>query len=116
MKTLIKKSIILLSAGFLFSFNLNAKEKETPKTLIISEASKTIKEHIKFPDVLLNFNQEEKVNVVFTVNDTGHVNLVVANTQNENLKKSIETQFMKLTLNHLKADNAYSVVFNFKTI
>ena len=35
---------------------------------------------------------------------------------NENLKKSIETQFVKLKLNNLKANNAYSVVFNFKTV
>ena len=54
--------------------------------------------------------------MVFTVNETGNVNLVVVNTTNENLKKSIETQFVKLKLNNLKANNAYSVVFNFKTI
>lgn len=101
MKTLITKSIILMTAGFLFSFNLEAKEKETPKTVMISETSKIIKEHIKFPNVLIHFNQEEKVNVVFTVNETGQVNLVIANTH------------MKLKLNQLKADN---VVFNFKTI
>ena len=64
----------------------------------------------------MHFNEEEKVNVVFTVNEIGEVNLVVANTTNESLKKSIETQFMKLKLNKLKANNAYSVVFNFKTI
>ncbi|MCD6017187.1 MAG: hypothetical protein K0S53_308 [Bacteroidetes bacterium] len=105
-----------MTAGFLFSFNLKAKESETPKTVMISEANKAIKEHIKFPNLLMHFNQEEKVNVVFTVNETGQVNLVIANTQNEILKKSIEAQFMKLKLEHLKADNAYSVVFNFKTI
>ena len=74
-----------------------------------------IKQHITFPD-FLNFTKEEKVNVVFTVNETGNVNLVVVNTTNENLKKSIESQFIKLKLNNLKANNAYSVVFNFKAI
>ena len=116
MKTLIKKSIVILAAGILFSVNLNAKENETPKTIIIAGANKTIKEHIKFPNLLVGFNQQEKVNVVFTVNEAGNVNLVIANTLNESLKKSIESQFMKLKLNNLKANNAYSVVFNFKTI
>lgn len=113
--TNLKKSIALLTVGFLFSFNVNAKIDGTPKTVIIEDANKTIKEHIKFPD-FLNFVKEEKVNVVFTVNETGNVNLVVVNTTNENLKKSIETQFAKLKLSNLKANNAYSVVFNFKTI
>ena len=72
--------------------------------------------NLKFPNLIMNFNQVEKVNVLFTVNETGEVNLVVANTANETLKKSIESQFMKLKLNNLKANNAYSIVFNFKTI
>jgi len=116
MKKILKKSIAILTVGFLFSFNVNAKENENPKTVIIADANKTIKEHIKFPNLIMNFNKAEKVNVLFTVNETGEVNLVVANTTNETLKKSIESQFMKLKLNNLKANNAYSVVFNFKTI
>ena len=96
--------------------NINAKSNENPKSVLISDANKTIKEHIKFPNLLMHFNEEEKVNVVFTVNEIGEVNLVIANTANESLKKSIEGQFMKLKLNKLKANNAYSVVFNFKTI
>lgn len=115
MLTIFKKSIAYISIGILFSFQGNAKVDGTP-SIIISDASKTIKEHIKFPNLLMDFNKEEKVNVVFTVNETGNVNLVVVNTSNENLRKSIETQFVKLKLNNLKANNAYSVVFNFKTI
>jgi hypothetical protein len=115
MKTILKKSMALLVVGILFSLNISAKENGTPKTVIIEDANKIIKEHIKFPD-LLTFKKEERVNVVFTVNEAGNVNLVVVNTVNENLKKSIESQFMKLKLNNLKANNAYSVIFNFKTI
>jgi hypothetical protein len=115
MKTIIKKSMALLAVGLLFSFNISAKVDGTPKTLVVADANKTIKEHIKFPD-FLNFAKDEKVNVVFTVNEIGNVNLVVVNTTNEKLKKSIETQFTKLKLSNLKANNAYSVVFNFKTI
>jgi len=116
MKSIFKKSLILVATGLLFSMNINAKGGENPKSVLISDASKSIKEHIKFPNLLLHFNQEEKVNVVFTVNENGEVNLVVANTTNETLKKSIEQQFFKLKLNKLKANNAYSVVLNFKTI
>lgn len=116
MKTLVKKTIALVTAGILFAINANAKDNENPKSALITDASKNIKEHIKFPDLLMHFNQEEKVNVVFTVNETGEVNLVVANTTNESLKKSIEAQFMKLKMDKLKANNAYSVVLNFKKI
>lgn len=116
MKTLFKKTIVLIATGLLFAVSANAKDNENPKSALITDASKTIKEHIKFPDLLMHFNQEEKVNVVFTVNETGEVNLVVANTTNESLKKSIETQFMKLKMDKLKANNAYSVVLNFKKI
>lgn len=115
MKSILKKSLVMLAVGILFSFNISAKVDGTPKTVVIADANKTIKEHIKFPD-FLNFVKEEKVNVVFTVNEIGNVNLVVVNTTNEMLKKSIETQFTKLKLSNLKANNAYSVVFNFKTI
>lgn len=105
--TSLKKSIAFLAVGILFSLNTSAKVEGTPKTVVVEDANKTIKEQI---------NKEEKVNVVFTVNETGNINLVVANTTNDKLKKSIETQFAKLKLSNLKANNAYSVVFNFKTI
>lgn len=116
MKTIFKKTIIMVTAGLFLSMNIHAKGNENPKSILISDANKTIKEHIKFPNLLMHFNADEKVNVVFTVNEIGEVNLVIANTTNESLKKSIETQFMKLKLNKLKANNAYSVVLNFKTI
>ncbi len=115
MKTIFKKSIMALTAGILFSVSLNAKTGENPETLLI-DAHKEIKEHVKFPNMFISYGQEEKVNVVFTVTEGGNVNLVIANTSNENLRKTIESQFMKLKLNSLKANNAYSVVFNFKTI
>lgn len=116
MKTILKKTIILVTAGLFLSLNINAKDNENPKSVLIADASKTIKEHIKFPNLLMHFNEEEKVNVVFTVNETGDVNLVIANTTNETLKKSIETQFVKLKMDKLKANNAYSIVLNFKKI
>ena len=118
MKTILKRSIITVVAGILFSVSLNAKTGENPGATgtIILDAHKAIKEHVKFPNMFISYGQEEKVNVVFTVNENGNVNLVIANTGNERLKKTIETQFMNLKLSSLKANNAYSVIFNFKTI
>lgn len=116
MKTLIKKSVIVFATGLLMSLTAKAGGIEPSKSILISDATKTIKEHVKFPNLLLNYSRQEKVNVVFTVNDEGHVNLVIANTTNDVLKKSIETQFSKLVLKQLKANNAYSIQFNFKTI
>lgn len=116
MKTLIKKSVIVFATGLLMSLTAKAGGNEPSKSILISDASKTIKEHVKFPNLLLDYSHEEKVNVVFTVNNEGHVNLVIANTANEVLKKSIEIQFTKLVLKQLKANNTYSIQFNFKTI
>lgn len=80
------------------------------------ETEKTIKEHVKFPKLILPIQKNEKVEVVFTTNETGKVNFVLAKTANENIKSEIEKQFQDLTLNKLKANVAYSIVFNFKTI
>lgn len=116
MKPLIKKTVIVFAAGLIMSISARAGGNEPSRSIIISDVSKTIKEHVKFPNLLLDYSRKEKVNVVFTVNDVGHVNLVIANTSNEILKKSIETQFSKLVLKQLKANNVYSIQFNFKTI
>ncbi|MDF2448035.1 MAG: hypothetical protein K0R26_539 [Bacteroidota bacterium] len=116
MKNLLNKSLFAIGAGLLLSYNSIAHNFEAPTKVSLSETSKFISEQIKFPTPILQTGETEKVNVVFTVNELGEVNLVVANTGNKLLKKSIESQFMKLKLNHLIADNAYSVVFNFKTV
>jgi len=76
MQTILKKSIAYLALGILFSFHVNANIDRTP-SVSISDANKTIKDRIKFPNLLMDFNKEEKVNVVFTVNELGNVNLVV---------------------------------------
>ncbi|MDX2173806.1 MAG: hypothetical protein SFY56_11855 [Bacteroidota bacterium] len=58
----------------------------------------------------------EKVEVVFTTNEQGNVNLAIVKTQNQNLKKAIETNFLKLHLSNVKANNVYSVVINVKLV
>ena len=80
------------------------------------ETEKTIKEHVKFPNLILPIKQTEKVEVVFTTSENGKVNFVFAKTDNKEIKADIEKQFSQLTLTKLKANVAYSIVLNFKTI
>lgn len=113
MKTAIKKTMIILVSGLLISFNSSAKNKNSINTInSVSE----IKNHFIFPSFVQDANQIESVNVVFTVNETGNVNLVIANTTNLILKQSIESQFSKLKFTQFKANNAYGIDFKFKTI
>jgi hypothetical protein len=81
------------------------------------ETEKTIKEHVKFPKLILPVKQQnQKVEVVFTTSENGSVNFVIAKTDDKDVKAEIEKQFSQLNLNKLKANVAYSVVLNFKTI
>jgi hypothetical protein len=83
---------------------------------IVGETEKTIKEHVKFPKLILPNHQNEKVEIIFTTTESGKVNFVLAKTSNASLKKEIEKQFNGLILSKLKANVAYSIVFNFKTV
>ena len=83
---------------------------------VAEETEKTIKQHVKFPQFILPVQKSEKVEIVFTTGVNGKVDFVLAKTQNEILKKELEKQFLGLTLNKLKSNVAYSIVFNFKTI
>ena len=116
MKRLIKKTIATVAAGIMLTLNVQAAENDKNSKPVLSNVSETIKDHVKFPKLLLNYNEEENVNVVFTVDELGKVNLVVANTDNLVLKQAIETQFAKLKLTQLKANNTYSIQFKFKTL
>jgi len=81
------------------------------------ETGKTIKEHVRFPKLILPVQQQnQKVEVIFTTSENGKVNFVLAKTDNANMKSEIEKQFSQLTLNKLKANVAYSIVLNIKTI
>ena len=77
---------------------------------------KTIKEHVKFPKLILPIQKDQRIEVIFTTSENGNVNFVLAKTDNKEAKTEIEKQFSKLNLNKLKANVAYSVVLNFKTI
>lgn len=116
MKRLIKKTIATVAVGIMLTLNVQAAGNDKNSKPVLSNVSETIKDHVKFPKLLLNYKQEENVNVVFTVDELGKVNLVVANTDNLVLKQAIETQFAKLKLTQLKANNTYSIQFKFKTL
>lgn len=116
MKRLIKKTIATVAVGIMLTLNVQAAGNDKNSKPVLSNVSETIKDHVKFPKLLLNHKQEENVNVVFTVDELGKVNLVVANTDNLVLKQAIETQFAKLKLTQLKANNTYSIQFKFKTL
>jgi hypothetical protein len=101
--------IVALTLGSLFL-------KANTGNEIIDATEKTIKEHVKFPKLILPGNQSEKVEIIFTTTENGKVNFVLAKTTNEVLKKEIEKQFSGLTLTKIKANVAHSIVFNFKTL
>ena len=103
-------ALVALTLG---SFLLQANTKTDASV----ETEKTIKEHVKFPKLILPVQQQEqKIEVVFTTSENGNVDFVFAKTDNKEVKAEIEKQFSKLNLNKLKANVAYSVVLNFKTI
>jgi len=101
--------IVAFSLGTLFTQARNLNNAG-------EEAEKTVKEHVKFPKLILPVQQNEKVEVVFTTAENGKVNFVLAKTDNKVLKTELEKQFQDLTFNKLKANVAYSIVFNFKTL
>ncbi len=112
-----KKGILAILSGIFISISaVAAPAGEKPLGTDVESASRLIKEQVKFSNYATYQGHEEKVNVVFTVNEAGQVNLVIANTENPSLKKDIEEQFLKLSLKQLKANNAYSIQFNFKTL
>ena len=115
MKRGLRKGLMLFISGMLISMSAIAGSGETPLATKAGSASKTIREHVKFSASVMDKTQEGKVNVVFTVDENGYVNLVVVNTANQILRKTIEDQFLTLNLKQLKANNAYSIQFNFKT-
>jgi hypothetical protein len=111
----------LIFAGLIFSA-LFAVSNPLPVTNPASaESKKTIREYFKFPQILATRVESKHVSnntveVLFTTDETGHVNFALAKTQSGELKKEVEKQFYKLYLPKLKQDVVHSVVLNFKTL
>ncbi len=101
-------------------FALSATTLPSPSPASV-ESKKTIREYFKFPQILVNHSEvktvtNNSVEVLFTTNEKGNVNFVLAKTQDESLKHEVEKQFYKLCLPKLKQDVVHSVVLNFKTL
>ena len=103
------KKISLIIGLSLFAFFANATSKNRNE---IVETEKTIKESIIFSNSISN----QKVEILFTTNNLGNVNFVLAKTENAELKKQIETQFSHLNLPKLKTDVVHSIILNFKSL
>jgi hypothetical protein len=118
MKTPLFFRTVLLTALVMNGLFLLASTEPT-NTLTLS-AEKTIRDYFRFPQILLPHPgtqtvKDNKVQVVFTTGRDGRVNFVSAATEDAMLKKEIEKQFYKLTLQQLRQEVAHTVVLNFKT-
>ena len=85
-----------------------------------NESTKSIHHYFKFPHILMpNLAKTKlesvKVEVLFTTNQKGEVNFVLAKTDQVELKKEIENQFLKLSFKNIKCDIVNSVTLTIKT-
>jgi endo-beta-N-acetylglucosaminidase D len=105
MKTL--KSIIA-TVALLISLNSIAGNNSN---ITSANIQKEIQLHLT-----VKVEQSQKVEVVFTTDETGKVNLAIAKTDNAELKKSIEANFLSLHFGGIKNNTAYSIVINLQVI
>jgi hypothetical protein len=112
---------LVIFTGLIFSALFAVSTPLPVSNTANAESKKTIREYFKFPQILATRVETKNVSnntveVLFTTNESGHVNFALAKTQNEELKKEVEKQFYKLYLPKLKQDVVHSVVLNFKTL
>lgn len=108
----------LLMFSTLLALSNTSPEKSKTGAMV---TEKTIRDYFKFPQVLLNHEQEvkketQKVEVLFTTDKSGLVNFVLAKTNDTNLKAEIEKQFIGLRFKNLKSEVVNSVTLNFKML
>lgn len=107
MKTF-KMLLVVLASVISFSTFSNTNDET-------SELNTTIQKEIK-SHLNVKAGQSEKVEVVFTTDECGKVNLAIARTSNIELKQALENSFMKLQFSNLKPENAYSVTLSLKLV
>lgn len=81
-----------------------------PLTGTYATIEKTIKESLIFSASV----SEQKVEILFSTDQNGKVNFVLAKTNDADLKNKIEKQFYALHFKTLKQDAINSVTLNFK--
>lgn len=121
MKTSIQLKLVLLCIGTLFTLqSLKASNgfNEGPKK---TETEKTIQHYFKFPQILMpqlapTKNEVVKVEVLYTTNAKGEVTFALAKTENQELKKEIESQFLKLKIKQVQTEVVNSVILQFRSI
>lgn len=106
MKTLKKISLaILFCAGTMVG---NAMVK-TPISV-----SEEIQDNIKLEKQMVTKN--ERVEVLFTTNQNGNVDFVMAKSDNKALRAEIEKQFSGFNFKTLKSETVHSIILNIKLI
>ncbi|MBL7920219.1 MAG: hypothetical protein JNJ40_07875 [Bacteroidia bacterium] len=116
MKTRNKITTLILMGGLLMislTVKPNTKTGLNPEAI---ETEKTIKDYFKFPQIVIPVNESQKVEVLFTTNTNGHVDFVLAKTNDQYLKTEIEKQFLKLNLEKIKSNVVHSITLNIKTV
>jgi predicted secreted protein len=107
MKTLLKiTAIVILNSILVTPMKANNGTE--------ASTEKQIQKQLNVNCVRLNAEEQTKVDVVFTTNEEGKVNLVIAKTENEDIKKEIEKNFSKLVLPNVKPNVCYGVTLNIK--
>lgn len=79
-------------------------------------AEKEIQKHLAITTTSLPKKDNMKVDVVFTTQEDGRVNFVIAKTDNEQLKKEVEDRFSKIVLKTIKPNVCYGITLNLKTL
>lgn len=103
----------LLITGLIFMSTI-AHANTAIKKDINHSAEKIIKRSLKFPDAC--YLQDQKVEILFSTNETGKVNFVLVKTADPILKTEIEKQFYSLQFQNFQQDVVNSVTVNFKTL
>lgn len=114
-------ALLLFSACSISQLKAGTTSSDPNEGSNTAETEKVIRHYFKFPQILLPVKEtgnvvNNKVEVLFSTDKTGHVNFVLAKTENAELKKEIEKQFMALQLKQLKSEVVHKVVLNFRTV
>jgi outer membrane biosynthesis protein TonB len=116
-KQIIMKTITILLTSLLLSSQLSFAQHLNNENSVPSIQQK-IQNNIRVPQTLLQQNGEERVRVVFSIDENGNVNIVDINTSNPGLIKDVRRQFesMNFSGNDYKVDTEYSIWLTFKVL
>ena len=107
------KVIIAMIASLILA--LSGLQANNDRTLAGNRLSKKVQSALKTPAVLIEKNKSVQVKVYFSVDAKGNVNDVYVASENKEVKKDLEQQFLRLNINGLAPCVMNSVVINFVT-